>query len=75
MTGTVPSGIDEIDLLPGSHVCAFYQGDSDRDRLLGDRGGGGDGFLDIAGAALVFMDDEPFSVTGGHTRPVLQVET
>ena len=34
MTGTVPSGIDEIDLLPGSHVCAFYQGDSDRDRLL-----------------------------------------
>jgi hypothetical protein len=34
MTGTVPSGIDEIRLLPGSHVCAFYRGDSDRDRLL-----------------------------------------
>ena len=34
MTETVPSGIDEIDLLPGSHVCAFYQGDHDRDRLL-----------------------------------------
>lgn len=34
MTGTVPSGIDEICLLPGSHVCAFYRGDSDRDRLL-----------------------------------------
>jgi hypothetical protein len=34
MTGSVPSGIDEIDLQPGSHVCAFYRGDSDRDRLL-----------------------------------------
>jgi MEDS: MEthanogen/methylotroph, DcmR Sensory domain len=34
MNRTVPSGIDEIDLLPGSHVCAFYRGDSDRDRLL-----------------------------------------
>ena len=34
MTGAVPSGIDEISLLPGSHVCAFYRGDSDRDRLL-----------------------------------------
>jgi len=34
MTQTVPSGIDEIGLLPGSHVCAFYRGDHDRDRLL-----------------------------------------
>ena len=34
MTGPVPSGIDEIGLLPGSHVCAFYRGDADRDRLL-----------------------------------------
>ena len=34
MTGTVPSGIDEISLLPGHHVCAFYRGDADRDRLL-----------------------------------------
>jgi hypothetical protein len=34
MTGTVSSGIDEILLPPGSHVCAFYRGDSDRDRLL-----------------------------------------
>lgn len=34
MTGAVPSGIDKIDLQPGSHVCAFYRGDSDRDRLL-----------------------------------------
>ena len=34
MAGPVPSGIDEIGLLPGSHVCAFYRGDSDRDRLL-----------------------------------------
>ncbi|HUY50329.1 MAG TPA: MEDS domain-containing protein [Streptosporangiaceae bacterium] len=34
MTRAVPSGIDEIGLLPGSHVCAFYRGDRDRDRLL-----------------------------------------
>ena len=34
MTGAVPSGIDEVELAPGSHVCAFYRGDSDRDRLL-----------------------------------------
>ncbi len=34
MVGPVPSGIDEIGLLPGSHVCAFYRGDDDRDRLL-----------------------------------------
>jgi hypothetical protein len=34
MTETVPSGIDGICLLPGSHVCAFYRGDHDRDRLL-----------------------------------------
>ena len=30
----VPSGIDEIDLRAGSHVCAFYRGAADRDRLL-----------------------------------------
>lgn len=34
MTGAVPSGIDEIDLQPGSHVCAFFRGSTDRDRLL-----------------------------------------
>jgi len=34
MTGSVSSGIAEIGLVPGSHVCAFYRGDSDRDRLL-----------------------------------------
>jgi hypothetical protein len=34
MTGPVPSGIDDIGLVPGSHVCAFYRGDADRDRLL-----------------------------------------
>ncbi len=34
MTGPVPSGIEGIGLQPGSHVCAFYRGDSDRDRLL-----------------------------------------
>jgi MEDS: MEthanogen/methylotroph, DcmR Sensory domain len=34
MTGPIPSGIAEIGLAPGSHVCAFYRGDADRDRLL-----------------------------------------
>jgi MEDS: MEthanogen/methylotroph, DcmR Sensory domain len=34
MTEAVLSGIDEIELAPGSHVCAFYRGDSDRDQLL-----------------------------------------
>ncbi len=34
MAGPVSSGIDDIGLVPGSHVCAFYRGDSDRDRLL-----------------------------------------
>jgi hypothetical protein len=34
MTGALPTGIDEVDLQPGSHVCAFYRGDDDRDRLL-----------------------------------------
>ena len=34
MAGAIPSGIDEVSLFPGHHVCAFYRGDSDRDRLL-----------------------------------------
>jgi MEDS: MEthanogen/methylotroph, DcmR Sensory domain len=34
VTDAVPSGIDQIDLQPGSHACAFYRGDDDRDRLL-----------------------------------------
>jgi hypothetical protein len=34
MAELVPSGIDEIELAPGSHVCAFYRGDRDRDRML-----------------------------------------
>jgi MEDS: MEthanogen/methylotroph, DcmR Sensory domain len=34
MTGPIPSGIAEIGLVPGNHVCAFYRGDADRDRLL-----------------------------------------
>jgi hypothetical protein len=41
MAGSVPIGIDEICLQPGSHVCAFYRGDSDRDRLLGGYLGAG----------------------------------
>jgi MEDS: MEthanogen/methylotroph, DcmR Sensory domain len=34
MAYPVLSGIDEIELQPGSHVCAFYRGEADRDRLL-----------------------------------------
>ncbi|MBO0819269.1 MAG: MEDS domain-containing protein [Nocardiopsaceae bacterium] len=34
-------GIDDVRLLPGSHVCAFYRGDSDRDRLLNGYFGAG----------------------------------
>jgi hypothetical protein len=34
MARPVSSGIDDIGLMPGSHVCAFYRGDGDRDRLL-----------------------------------------
>jgi MEDS: MEthanogen/methylotroph, DcmR Sensory domain len=34
MTVLVESGIDDINLRPGSHVCAFYRGASERDRLL-----------------------------------------
>ena len=41
MTGTVPSGIGEISLLPGNHICAFYRGDADRDRLLSGYMGAG----------------------------------
>jgi hypothetical protein len=34
MPAALPTGIDQVDLQPGSHVCAFYRGDDDRDRLL-----------------------------------------
>jgi MEDS: MEthanogen/methylotroph, DcmR Sensory domain len=34
MTDTVWTGIDDVSLPPGSHVCAFYRGATDRDRLL-----------------------------------------
>lgn len=34
MTGRVATGIDEVSLEPGSHVCAFSRGDADRDQLL-----------------------------------------
>ena len=34
MVDAVLSGIEEIDLRPGSHVCAFYRGAANRDRLL-----------------------------------------
>jgi MEDS: MEthanogen/methylotroph, DcmR Sensory domain len=57
MTGAVPSGIDEIELVPGSHVCAFYRGDSDRDRLL-------DAYL---GAGLTAGDKCICVVDSAHT--------
>ena len=41
MTGALPTGIDQVDLPPGSHVCAFYRGDDDRDRLLNGYPGAG----------------------------------
>jgi len=41
MAEAVVSGIDEVGLLPGSHVCAFYRGDRDRDRLLSGYFGAG----------------------------------
>jgi hypothetical protein len=34
MTSTVWTGIDDVSLPPGGHVCAFYRGAKDRDRLL-----------------------------------------
>lgn len=34
MTETVWTGIDDVSLQPGSHVCAFYRGATARDRLL-----------------------------------------
>jgi hypothetical protein len=33
-TGTVWTGIDDVSLQPGSHVCAFYRGATARDGLL-----------------------------------------
>lgn len=34
MADAIPSGLDDIDLQPGHHVCAFYRGDTERNRLL-----------------------------------------
>ncbi len=34
MADAVATGIDEINVRPGSHVCAFYRGAGDRDRML-----------------------------------------
>jgi hypothetical protein len=34
MTDAVATGIDEIHVRPGSHVCAFYRGAADRDQIL-----------------------------------------
>jgi hypothetical protein len=34
MTDTVWTGIDDVSVPPGSHICAFYRGATARDRLL-----------------------------------------
>ena len=65
MTGTVPSGIDEIDLQPGSHVCAFYRGDSDRDRLLTAYLGAGL----TAGDKCVCIVDSPYTAQRLESLP------
>lgn len=74
MTGLVPSGIDEIGMAPGSHVCAFYRGDRDRDRLLSGYLGAGLS----AGDKCVCVVDSPSTAQslrtlrpgGGELEPV-----
>jgi hypothetical protein len=74
MTGAVASGIDEIDLLPGSHVCAFYRGGSDRDRLLtGYLGAGltaGDKCICVVDSAYTAKRLESLRGTCGGPGPV-----
>ena len=73
MAGPVASGIDEIGLAPGSHVCAFYRGDSDRDRLLSGYFGAGLS----AGDKCICVVDSPSTAawlkalprSGGKPRP------
>jgi len=62
MAGPVSSGIDGIGLMTGSHVCAFYRGDSDRDRLLS-------GYL---GAGLTAGDKCICVVDSAHTAAWLR---
>ena len=63
MPGALPTGIDQVDLQPGSHVCAFYRGDDDRDRLL-------NGYL---GAGLTAGDKCICIVDSLHTQERLAI--
>ena len=73
VSGAVPSGIDEIDLQAGSHVCAFYRGAADRDRLLSGYLGAGL----TAGDKCVCIVDSPCtadrlpSLLRSHERPAV----
>jgi MEDS: MEthanogen/methylotroph, DcmR Sensory domain len=57
MANPVLSGIDEIELRPGSHVCAFYRGEADRDRLLAAYLGAGL----TAGDKCICVVDSPYT--------------
>jgi MEDS: MEthanogen/methylotroph, DcmR Sensory domain len=57
MAYPVLSGIDEIELQPGSHVCAFYRGEADRDRLLTGYLGAGL----TAGDKCICVVDSPYT--------------
>jgi MEDS: MEthanogen/methylotroph, DcmR Sensory domain len=67
MAGTVPSGIDEIQLRPGSHVCAFYRGSGDRDRLLASYLGAG---LAAGDKCICIVDS---AVTAGRLKDLSEV--
>ncbi len=74
MAGPVPSGIGEIGLEPGSHVCAFYRGDADRDRLLsGYLGAGlaaGDKCICVVGSAYAAKRLESLPRSRGEPGPL-----
>jgi hypothetical protein len=65
MARSVSSGIGEIRLLPGSHVCAFYRGDNGRDQLLNAYLGAGM----IAGDKCICVVDS--AVTAQQLGPAL----
>jgi hypothetical protein len=73
MVTPVPSGIDDIGLVPGSHVCAFYRGDADRDRLLtGYLGAGlaaGDKCICVVDSAYTAKRLESLPRSGGQSGP------
>ena len=67
MAGTIPSGIDEIQLRPGSHVCAFDRGSGDRDRLLASYLGAG---LAAGDKCICIVDS---AVTAGRLKDLSEV--